>query len=178
MQQLMYFDLMAFISAFIFTPAIIVLSAIEVYRGHNVYYWTSAGLVEDDLVKAIIPIVIAGVGLIEMIMCVIAVFYLCCCNPAATAASNMYGSGRMDKTVVMGSAQHYNPQATYDRAYNTQPTNQMSCAPCGGQSSSFYAAQTPPRFSSTYNQFNTGPMQCNGFKQCSAPNPAYNYFRS
>jgi len=169
MQQLNHFDLLAFLSAFIFSPAIIVLSAIEVYKGSNVYYWTAPNLTSDDLVKAIIPIVISGLGLVEMIMSVTALFYLCC-----NSQPSLYG-GSMDKTVLR-TPQPYYSQGTYDRPYNTQQTNCNSG--CGGQSSAFYAAQAPPRCSATYNQYNTGPMpQCGGFKQCS-PNPAYNYFRS
>jgi len=171
MQPIGHFDLLAFICTFIFTPAIIVLSAVEVYKGRNIYYWTAANLQTDDLVKAIIPIVISGLGLVEFIMCFTA-FLSVCCN--SSSAGHMYG-GSMDKPVLR-TAQQY-PQGTYDRPYTAQPTNQVCRTSCGGQASTFYAAQAPPRVTSTYNQYNTGPMGCSGFKQCS-PNPAYNYFRS
>jgi len=180
MQQVNFFDLFAFISTFIFSPAIVVLSSIEVYKGRGAYYWPAATeLGQDDLIKAIIPIVIAGLGFIEFLMSLIAFFSLCCNPTTAATTGQVYGGGFMDKTIIQSSkaSNQYNgyPQATYDRAYNTQPANQGFRASGGGQSSSFYAAQAPPRCASTYNQFNTGPMQCN--RQC-APNPAYNYFRS
>jgi hypothetical protein len=162
MQQVNYFDFLAYLCAFIFTPAIVVLSAIEVYRGSGVYYWPAVNQ-SDDLVKAIIPIVISGLGLVEFIMCLTGMFYLCCNQ----ASSMMYGGGAMGQPVMRPTTSPYIAQATYDRAYNTQPIQKAVA-------SSFYAAQAPPRCNSTYNQFNTGPMAC---KQCS-PNPAYNYFRS
>jgi len=168
MHQFHYFDLLAFLCAFVFSPAIIVLSAIEVYKGSSIYYWTAKYLTQDDLVKAIIPIVIAGLGLIEFLMCLSSFFDLCCCTPNA---GSLYGGGAMDKTILR-SPQQFNgyAQGTYDRPYNSQPVNQVA--------SSFFSAQAPPRISSSYNQYNTGPIACNGFKQCSAPNPAYSYFRS
>jgi len=159
MRQVNYFDLFAFICAFIFTPAIIVLSAIEVWMGRDVYYWNgqNGGLTSDDLVKAIIPIVISGLGLVMMIMTLTALFYLCC-NQAGPPMpyTNQY-SGY--------------PQGTYDRPYKMQQANNQVTR---SQASTFYAAQAPPRVTSTYNQYHTGPMPCGG---C-APNNAYNYFRS
>lgn len=74
-----WFEMFAFISAFIFAPAMIVLSAIQVYKGHDIYYWNAVDG-DDDLAKAIIPIVIAGLGLVEFLMCFIAIIYVCCCR--------------------------------------------------------------------------------------------------
>lgn len=74
-----WFDLFAFISTFIFAPAMIVLSALEVFYGSGVYYWTATDG-SDDLAKAIIPIVIAGLGLVELLMTFIAFVQVCCCR--------------------------------------------------------------------------------------------------
>jgi len=172
-QQGSCFDYLAFVSAFVFTPAIIVLSAIEVYKGSNVYYWTAPDLSQDDLVKAIIPIVIAGLGFIEHIMTAVAFFTLCCC---ANHASITYGTTGQAPVIRAPTQQinWYQQGGAYDRT-QTQPANGMLASPYNaGQSASFYA----PTRTSSYNQFNSGPSnQCGGgFKQCS-PNPAYNYYR-
>jgi hypothetical protein len=74
-----WFELFAFLSAFVFAPAMIVLSALEVYKGSKIYYWSALDN-SDDLAKAIIPIVIAGLGLVEFLMAFIAFAQLCWCR--------------------------------------------------------------------------------------------------
>lgn len=77
-----WFEFFAFVSAFIFAPAMIALSVVQVVKGHNIYYWKASSELngDDDLAKAIIPIVIAGLGAVELLMSFIAITYLCCCG--------------------------------------------------------------------------------------------------
>jgi len=176
-EKLNWFDLLAFLSAFVFTPAIVVLSAVEVYKGANVYYWSAMDLPKDDLAKAIIPIVIAGLGFIEHVMCFIAISYICCCTAKPVS---QYDTGRVvvGQTTVIRTPQQCNtcpaPQGPYDRPYNI-------AKPGGSQqiyqtsfpgASSFYA----PRTTTTYNHY-TGANGISQFRS-GTPNPAYSFFKA
>jgi len=89
-------EFFAFVCTFLFTPAMCALSAVEVWKGAGVYYWTySSPLTSDDLVKAAIPLAIAGLGLVELIMCF---FALCmtCCGSHYNSGVATYGVGRVE----------------------------------------------------------------------------------
>jgi len=90
MLQNSWFELLAFVCTFIFIPAMVVISALEVYKGVNIYYWMyMSPLKADDLAKAIIPIVIACLGFIQFMMCCCAFLDVCCCNgPKAAVVSS------------------------------------------------------------------------------------------
>jgi hypothetical protein len=129
-------EFLAFICTFLFTPAMCALSAIEVWKGAGVYYWTySAPLTSNDLVKAAIPLAIAGLGLVELLMCFIALCYTCCCEYARPAGFATYGVAAPAPQVVVRSG-------TYDR-----PVYQPACGP--------RAQIFPPAF-------NRGPPQFSG----------------
>jgi hypothetical protein len=157
-----WFELFAFLCGFIFTPAMVVISAIEVYRGANVYYWTyTSPLTSDDLVKAIIPIVIAALGFIEHIMTAIAAWNICCCHGGPEP---MYGS-----QVAYGVAP-VPAVTTYDRpVYGMAPRTQITTST---QPMSFY--NTRPA-QTTYNYFSS--MGNPTAYRSAVPNSAYNFFR-
>jgi hypothetical protein len=173
-----WFELLAFLSAFIFTPAMVVISAFEVHKGAEIYYWNySSPLTMDDLVKAIIPIVIAGLGFIEHVMTFIAICYICCCHaggPAVVYGTKHIGYGGPPAVVT-----------TYDRpAYQVAPRTQVTCQQdCRSSQpafpSSFYSSSSgfAPR-PTTYNYFSNKSPSCNqGACRQSAPNSAYNFYQ-
>jgi len=136
MTQNCWFEAFAFLSGFIFAPAMIVLSAFEVYKGAGVYYWTYQNpLKADDLVKAIIPIVIAGLGLLELLMCVTA-FWDICCQGQGQQGMGTYSTG----TVQVVRA----PAPVFSSAPVMRTSN---CAPCNGivnpQSATIYRSAPP-----------------------------------
>lgn len=175
-----WFEFFAFLSAFIFTPAMVVISAIEVYKGSNVYYWNyMAPLTSDDLAKAIIPIVIAGVGFIEHAMTFIAICYICCCH--AKGPEVVYGT-----TKIGYAGQPAAIYPTYDRpVYGAAPRTQVACQQdCRTNQpafpGSFYSSSSgfAPR-PTTYNYFsNMGASAQQGGFRSPPPNQAYNFFRS
>jgi len=158
-----WFELLAFLCGFIFTPAMVVLSAIEVYKGSNIYYWTyMAPLTSDDLAKAIIPIVIAVLGFIEHIMTAVAAWNICCCHGPAEV---VYGS-HMTYGAPMPAV------TTYDRpVYGVAPRTQIACQ-SASQPVSFY--NTRPA-QTTYNYFSS--MGNPTAYRSAVPNSAYNFFR-
>jgi len=165
MVQNCWFETLAFASAFLFTPAMIVISAFEVYKGSNIYYWNfSAPLTANDLIKAIIPIVIAGLGLIEHIMCACAFWDVCCCQGQTGAA---YNAGPV---TVMRPAPPMIRQINPSQC-NTCPQPSSSMAVYNSNPSSFYA----PRGATTYN-YSCG-MNSSPYSRQLGPNPAYGYFR-
>jgi hypothetical protein len=176
--QSSWFELLAFLCAFIFTPAMIVLSAFEVYKGAGIYYWAfMTPLTSDDLVKAIIPIVIAVLGLIEHFMTFIAICNICCCN---TGAGAVYGTSKM--TYGAPAVMH----GTYDRpVYQAAPRAQVSCQQNCRTSQgpsfpgSFYSGSSGfVARPTTYNYFNNmAPSANQAAFRPAAPNSAYNFFR-
>jgi hypothetical protein len=172
-----WFELLVFLSAFIFTPAMVVISAIEVYMGIGVYYWDSVPETSDDLTKLIIPIVIACLGFIEHVMTFIAICYICCCHtggPAVVYGTNNIGYGGPPPVVT-----------TYDRpAYQVAPRTQVTCQQDYRSSQpafpgSFYSSSSgfAPR-PTTYNYFSNKSPSCNqGACRQSTPNSAYSFYQ-
>jgi len=191
MRKSMCMELLVFLCTFIFTPAMIVISAIEVWKGMNVFYWTANGLPTDDIVKAALPIAIAVLGGIEWLMCAIGLYYCCCCQHTGGTTSA--------ETIVTTTTNTYHPQpvmmnsATYERpgcqpcaaARQHIPAPTPSCQPCAAKQTYYSAGgmgggmgmmgggmgggcSSCPR-PTTYNNFGGGQM---------APNPAYNFYRS
>jgi len=188
-QQCDWFQLLAYTSALLFTPAMTVISAIEVYKGRNIYYWTATNLDQDDLAKAIIPIVIAVLGFIEHVISLTTLLCLCCfsghvqARPQSSSA-HVYGTSLVDmgRTTVINTIQPTNriQSVSTQVPYNIcRPTANMaggrfSCGP--SYPSTFYPSSplpSCPMRSSAGNQW-TGLNQC----QAATPNPAYNFFRS
>lgn len=165
MTQNCWFEIFAFLCAFIFTIAMIVLSALEVYKGANIYYWTyQSPLTANDLVKAIIPIVIAGLGLLEHIMCFGAFWDICCCQGPRMTTYAAEPVQMMRAPAVMSAPPMIRPSTSC----NTCPQPAY-----GG--SSFYS----PRGATTYN-YSTSCGPCGGsspYNRQLGPNPAYNFFR-
>jgi hypothetical protein len=134
----------AAISLFIFTPAMVILSAIEAYKGAGIYYWTAQPpLTTDDQAKAAIPITIACLGFVEHIMAAIAFWAACCCFNTGTATTTA-NYGVMEQAyapaplpapapVVMRSSCNTCPQTNFQPSY--APRAQMypssGCGPCG-----------------------------------------------
>jgi len=165
-----WFDLFAFISAFIFAPAMIVLSALEVYDGATIYYWSAFDGM-DDLAKAIIPIVIAGLGLVEFLMAFIAFAKVCWCKQEYATEQYITTQQRVDvgqRTFVQAST----PAIT--SGYGDYQTNYAPRVPSprvtttyGGQAT--YGGLAPPSGNGVYYR----PPTTTGF---SASPTTYNYF--
>lgn len=162
-----WFEFFAFVSAFIFAPAMCVLSALEVYKGRNIYYW-KANDGSDDLAKAIIPIVIAGLGAVEFLMSFIAIVYVCCCrhDTYGQTVVTTYRQPAVDvgpRTFVETSR----PAITYGGGCQTgcntgyrpgpSPPRVTACSTgCGGGGGVYYRPATTTGFSprpTTYNYF-------------------------
>jgi len=170
----------------------VVISAIEVWKGTNVFYWTANGLPSDDIVKAALPIAIAAAGGIEWLMCAIGLYYACCCQHSAASSS----------TVVTTTTTNTYPEpvmvnnATYERpgcqpcAAARHPQPQLpppsSCQPCAAKQN-FYSAGGMGGGMGMGGGLGGGmgggcsscprPTTYNNFSQM-APNPAYNFYRS
>jgi hypothetical protein len=153
MLQNYWFEFVAFISGFIFTPAMVVISAIEISRGAGIYYWTyQSPLLTDDIAKVSIPIAIACLGFIEHIMCVMAFWDICCCQ-----GKNM--------------TTHHTEQVEVVRVPSGQVSGDYGRA---GPSfpGSFYSNNMSSPSPTSYNYFSG----MNNNKQFGG-NQAYNYFR-
>lgn len=160
-----WFELFAFLSAFIFAPAMIVLSALEVWKGSGIYYWsydTSSSLTKDDLAKAIIPIVIAGLGLIEFLMAFIAIWNLCCCRREHGGGEMVtYQKQQVDvgqRTFVQAARPITYGECQTGCAPRVPAPRINSCQPCGGGGGNgvYYRPATTTGFSprpTTYNYF-------------------------
>jgi len=186
-QQCGCYQLLAFSSVLIFTPAMVVISAIEVYKGRNVYYWKAQSLPEDDLVKAILPIVIASLGFIQHVVSLFALSCMCCCTVHAPSrlvqpSNHVYGTSLVDmgRTTVINCTQPTNriqQLSPNQLPYNNvcRPTANLGCrTSCGAgptYPSSFFT--TTPTRTSVNNQW----MGMNQYPAVSA-NPAYNFFRT
>jgi len=143
-------EFLAFVSAFIFTPAMVILSAIEAFKGAGVYYWPyMSPLTMDDQAKAALPITIAVVGFIEHIMAAIALWSLCCC-PSGHASTATYGMSTMEQAVMplpapapamIRSSCNTCPQQNYTPRAQMFPasTSCNSCAQGPKFSGSFYS---------------------------------------
>jgi len=154
-----WFEFVAFICGFIFTSAMVIISAIEVYKGAGIYYWMyMSPLMADDVAKASIPIVIACLGFIEHIMCNMAFWDICCCQ-----GQNM-------------------------TTYHSRPVEMMNGpGPAMGgeyrESSYSSGGGAGPSFPGAFYSSNQRPVSQNYFSgmnnsQQSGANQAYNYFRS
>jgi hypothetical protein len=182
-----WFEGFAFVSAFIFCPAMVVLSAIEVYKGANIYYWSpSIPLTQDDLIKAILPIIIAAIGFVMFIMCFIAITYQCCCT---SKDLSQYGTMEAGRVTTMRPS---SGSGVYGGVYSggcgscaaSRPQVSQSPYSVGRPNSSAFQGSffSPPAaqtgFSArptTYNYFSN--MNPSAFRSPAAPaNPAYNFF--
>jgi len=154
-----WFEVKAFVCGIIFTPAMVVVSALEVFMGAGIYYWDfDTPLTSDDLAKALIPLTIAVLGFFEFILCFCALFDMCCYGRQMAVAPMPVM--RPAPAPMPASSCHTCPQSSAVGIYN----NRMSSGP--NFPGSFYAPAGPSR---TYNYFSgmTPP----------GPNPSYNYFR-
>jgi len=122
------FELFSFLCAFIFAPAMLVISAIEVWKGVGVFYWTASQLSSDDTVKAALPIAIAVLGFIEFLMCSIALYYGCCCRPHTMSPSHEYVTTTTASTHNMYQPQIPNMYRSQVPVHTTY--ERPSCQPC------------------------------------------------
>ena len=174
-----WFDLFAFISTFIFAPAMIAISVAQVVKGRKIYYWTSIDG-SDDLAKAIIPIVIAGLGAIELLMSFIAYSYLCCCRHEVSSNEVVtYNRQQVDvgqRTFVQTSRpaiQSCGGDCQTNFTPRIQTPRVTSCGPCGsggaGGGGVYYRPATTTGFAprpTTYNYFsNVRPVAQSPYAQ-------------
>lgn len=163
-QRSSWFEVLAFLCTFLFTPAMIALSVVEIQRGVGVYYWKAYQNQADDLVKAIIPIVIGSLGIIELLMCFIAFCYVCCCSHNNAYYSDTY-IGRPD--TVSRTFQQARKPCEACQGYSAQPRPQVysvSTGPVQPQPQAHYQATEygfAPR-PTTYNYFNR-PVNTHGW---------------
>jgi len=180
----MCMELLVFLCTFVFTPAMIVISAIEVWKGVNVFYWTANGLPSDDTVKAALPISIAVLGFIEWLMCAVALYYCCCCQHTMASASTVVTSTNtyQPQPVMVQSATYERPGCQPCAARQALPAPAPSCQPCASKQS-FYSAGGIGGGMGMGGGMGGGcsscprPMSYNNYGGMS-PNPAYNFYRS
>lgn len=161
-QRSSWFEILAFLCTFLFAPALIALSVVEIVKGVNIYYWK--GINGDDLAKAIIPIVIGFHGIIELLMSLIAFSYLCCCS-----VNNYYSDTYIERpdTVSRTFMQARKPTGGCQacQGYSVQPRNQVySVNPLQASTQAHYQATNygfAPR-ATTYNYFNR-PVDTHGW---------------
>lgn len=166
-----WFELLAFLSAFIFAPAMVVLSAMEVSKGKSIYYWTG-WWGSDDLAKAIIPIVIAGLGAIECLLALIAIFYLCCGRQGYSGGEVVYQQN-IDvgsRTFVQAKAPCGPCQTNFAPRMEAPRVTSCSTGACGGGGNGvYYRPATTTGFAprpTTYNYFsNSRPTNFSPYNQ-------------
>jgi hypothetical protein len=172
----MCLELMAFLTTFIFTTAIVVISALEVWKGAGVYYWP-AQPPPENIVKLAIPLTIACLGFVEHVMCAIALYYFCCCHSGASATL-VNSPPHMIQTTTIA---HPPPPPAVVTTYQRPPTCQTACAP----KPSCQTCPSPsfPQHSFFSGGFGAGGGNCTScprpitYNSQMAPNPAYNFYR-
>jgi hypothetical protein len=170
-------ELLVFLCTFVFTPAMVVISSIEVWKGVGIYYWTaSSPLTSDDTVKAGLPIAIAVLGFIEWFICAIALYYLCCCQHTVAETTT---AACPPQPVVVTTPTYERPACQPCAALQPipAPVPVPSCQPCAARPPTFYSAGGMGGGLGGGCSVCPRPTSYNNFGQMS-PNPAYSYYRS
>lgn len=166
-----WWEMFAFLSTFIFTPAMIALSAVELWKGWSVYYWShQTPLTSDDYVKFALPVAIGGLAFLEHIMAFIVVGYVCgCCDSDFERDEIVVPPPAMGPRMVAGRPGAIVPQRAAIVGCRSGGCGQSNY-PAPNFSGSFYSSALPVR-PTTYNHFTklNSPY--------GSPNSAYNFYR-
>jgi len=176
----------------------VVISAVEVWKGVRVFYWPySSGLSSDDVVKAALPIAVAALGLLEHIMSMIALYYCCCCRTHTAEVAHEV------MTTTTTNMFHPQPQqhqmmSTYERpscqpcaSRQQLPPPRPACQPCAAKQTVYSAGGMGGGMNWGMGGGIGGGLgggMGGGCSSCprpstynygpSTPNPAYNFYRS